>query len=55
MFELMLGGALALLCYIVVRIDIREWKRERERERKYIKRVYQDNSKVSRQADQNRK
>jgi hypothetical protein len=44
MFELMIAGALALFGYIVVRLDIREWKREREREKEQIKRVYGDNS-----------
>jgi hypothetical protein len=44
MFELMLAGALALLGYIVVRLDLREWKRERELEKEEIERVYRDNS-----------
>ncbi len=44
MFELMLAGALALVGYIVVRLDLREWKREREREKEEKKRVYGDNS-----------
>jgi hypothetical protein len=42
--KLMLAGALALLGYIVVHLDLREWKREREREKEEIKRVYGDNS-----------
>jgi hypothetical protein len=52
MLELMLGGALALFVYLVARPDWREWKREREREREEIKRIYLENSTNQLQADQ---